>query len=523
MKRRTLCVVGLMGISAWWATACGDSAPTCAELLTCGSADGGGDGTASDGQTTGDGSSADGSSPSDGGNTVDAPPGCDLAKEPKDSTDCVADAVGVFVDATGGLDTNDGSRAKPFQTIQKAITANAGMKPRIYVCAGAYTDNVSMDQAHAASIYGGFACGSWTYAMSNAVTNKPATGYALELDTVAGAVTLADVELDAPDGTAASVNSIAVFAHDSPSVTMKRVKLVAGAGYQGADQGAGTTGALKSSNAVTHPNTQDGNDGTVTVGGAQITCTCTNNLTSVGGKGGDMNAGGANGSTAQATPMPAGATGAGGSYNDCAQITVPGVQIGGRTGSNAPDSPAAPAITTLGTLTSAGWSSAPGQSGADGQAGQGGGGGGGAGGGGGSGGCGGCGGGKGLGGGGGGASAALVALNAPVTLVSSTLVGGAAGRGGNGGLGGAPQPAFGNAGNKGGAACNGGNGGLGGAGGAGGGGAGGIGAALIYKGTKPSYGGDSMLKPGTKGNAGNGGAVTNDGPAGQGTDVYQAP
>ena len=99
--------------------------------------------------------------------------GCNLSLDPNLSPTRVDDNIGVFVDATNGSDTNNGSKLKPFQSIAKAITANAGLKPRVYVCAGSYTDNVLIDQAHAVSIYGGFACGAWTYATTNAAIVKP--------------------------------------------------------------------------------------------------------------------------------------------------------------------------------------------------------------------------------------------------------------------------------------------------------------------------------------------------------------
>src|SRR5690348_15274685 len=52
---------------------------------------------------------------------IDAPPGCDLSKDPKDSPACVDSTVGVFVDSTKS-DTNDGSKAKPVATIGKALS-----------------------------------------------------------------------------------------------------------------------------------------------------------------------------------------------------------------------------------------------------------------------------------------------------------------------------------------------------------------------------------------------------------------
>ena len=335
--------------------ACGTDAGLC-DNNRCVGQDGGddgalGDGMLGDGANIGDGSNqADGQAPVDG-STIDAPPGCDLTKDPKDSVPCVADAVGVFVDATGGLDTNDGSKGKPFQTIAKAV-ASAGAKPRVYVCAGSYADNVVLDATHAPSVYGGFACSAWTYATSNAVTVKPATGYALEVASVTGGVTVADVELDAPDGSAASVNSIAAFVRDAPKVTIKRGKLVAGTGYQGTDQAQGAAGALKTATPVA--GTQTGNASVAATGGPAQTCTCVNGLTSVGGKGGDVGADGASGATAQATAIPNDGfhDGKGGSGTKSCGAGSSDVD-----GSGTPNQTPAAAIASPGALGASGWAS----------------------------------------------------------------------------------------------------------------------------------------------------------------------
>ena len=68
---------------------------------------------------------------------IDAPPGCDLTREAKDSPACVDDAVGVFVDGTTGLDTNAGTKLSPVKSIGAAL-GKLGNKPRVYVCAGTY-------------------------------------------------------------------------------------------------------------------------------------------------------------------------------------------------------------------------------------------------------------------------------------------------------------------------------------------------------------------------------------------------
>ena len=76
---------------------------------------------------------ADGKLDGSGDTGIDAPPGCDLTKEPKDSLACVADSVGVFVSGSTGDDAaGDGSKAKPFKTIGKG--AGEGWEPAEDLC-----------------------------------------------------------------------------------------------------------------------------------------------------------------------------------------------------------------------------------------------------------------------------------------------------------------------------------------------------------------------------------------------------
>jgi hypothetical protein len=443
----------------------------------------------------------------DGPPPIPAPPGCDLGAEPKDAPKCVVDEVGVFVDASGGDDTNPGTKAAPVKTLGAAL-GKLGNKPRLYVCAGTYDEHVKLSSA--VSIYGGFACGAWSYSGAKAKVAPSTPGYALHVDKVSGAIAIADVAFAAVAGTEASPSSIAAFVNASPSVTLSRVELEAKAGAKGKDQPKGANGVLMTSTPTA--GTLNGNNGGATNGGLAQLCTCVGGGTSKGGGGGSLNGDGNNGETAQATPDPPTATGAGQTSSDCNMGTN-----SARPGSNAPNAAAAEGAKRLGELTENGWQPEPGKNGAFGPAGQGGGGGGGSGGGGGGGACGGCGGEGGKGGGGGGASIALLTLGSAVTLKSCSLVAADAGPGGAGGDGG-DGIGGGTRGTGGGAACNGGNGGKGGNGGAGGGGAGGVSVGVLYKGPKPTV--DATISTGAKGAAG-AGPAGNDGVPGQSAETLE--
>jgi hypothetical protein len=471
MRTSLLALVGSSLVSVALVVACSSS--TCEDKGTCA-----GPGVAEAGGADAD---ADGGM---GADVVQPPAGCDAAAEPKDAPKCVVSEYGVFVDASGA-DTNAGTKDAPVKTIGAALGKLAG-KTRVYVCEGTYAEHVKLTSAVA--IYGGFACGTWSYTGNKPKVAPADVGYAIEIAGVNDATVIEDVSFTAAAGTAASTSSVAAFVNASAKVTLRRVELVAGKGFAGTAPAKAADGALMTSTPTA--GTLNGNAGGATNGGLAQLCTCVGAGTSKGGGGGNLNSDGSPGETAQASPSPMTATGLGSTLAECA-----GGQ-GGRPGSNAPNATPGADAKKLGTLTDSGWTPEPGTIGTAGTAGQGGGGGGGSAGGGGGGACGGCGGSAGQPGAGGGASIALLTLASPVALTQCTLTASDAGTGATGGIGG-DGIAGGTKGAFGGAACSGGNGGKGGNGGAGGGGAGGISIGVLYKGPKPTV--DATIKTGLKG------------------------
>jgi len=433
----------------------------------------------------------------DGPSPIDAPPGCDLAKEPKDSPACVDDAVGVFADATNGSDTNPGTKASPFKTLATAI-AKAGNKPRVYVCDGTYDDTVKLSSPNAPSLFGGFACGSWSYASTKPKVAPNSAGYALEVDGVTNDLIVSDLAFASREGAAKGASSIAAFVHGSTKVTFVRAALDAAAGREGDEGLQGTTGTIT---AVSSGNLDaNGNAATGAIAGPQKICTCSSGGTSTGGGGGAPTAPGAAGAPALGVAPNDGLGGAGG-----VPCNPAGTGHNGGDATAASDAPAL-AANAFGTLTATGWTPRPGAAGSGGSPGGGGGGGAGrdgtsAGGGGG---CGGCGGTGGKGGTGGGASVALVVVDSIVLVMESALSAKAGGLGGKGGAGGPGATTGGTAANGGAAGCSSGEGGKGAAGGTGGGGAGGLSVGVLYKGTKPTLE-TTTITPGVFGAKGQGG------------------
>ncbi len=451
------------------------------DYATCESVDGGDGGVNDAGDAATEATARDGGEGGEAGladaaaEAEAAPPTCNLSADPKDdATLCVADGVGVFVDAARGLDTNAGTKESPYKTIGKAVAAAPS---RVYICAGTYPETVKVTSS--VSLYGGWACSDWSYAVTNAVVVAPtAAGTALALSSVSS-VFVEDLEVDAAPGSAASPSSVAAFVASSTAVTFRRVTLKAGAGL-----GATAPTATTNWTAATAPS---GGAPTGTTGGSGGVNACTDGTAPAGGNGGNATLDGTNGT-------PPNAAGSGDGYDGALSKGSTGGACGGVTDPGANGSPAATAsagATTWGTLSATGWAPSNGAAGPNGGPGQGGGGAGGkntsGGGGGGAGGCGGAGGAAGIAGG---SSFALLSFMSTVTVDASTLSAAAAGNGSAG--------ASGQNGQEGGdfatgAFCNAATGGNGAGGAGGGGGAGGLSVALGYLGTAPTQVGTVTL------------------------------
>ncbi len=450
------------------------------------------------------------------------PPGCDLSADPKDSAACVDESIGLFVSATGS-DSNAGTKGSPLKTITAALAKVSSQHSRVYVCDGTYGEGVKVTSA--VGIYGGFSCTDWSYDGTAGQVGPAGTGYALDIEGVTGTVTIEDLEFDAQNGKNPGDSSIAVFVASS-TVTLKRVKAVAGNGVTGAD-------AIATSNYDVDAGTAPIGNSVLTdasagnVGGAACVNKCISGGTSTGGAGGNVAQSGADGGPG----IPENPTGQSPKHNG----------VGGSCGTTfagpgadafAADGGAAGADVS-GTISSSGWSAKSGETGGLGSPGQGGGGGGGGlgptNGAGGGGGCGGCGGAGGGGGGSGGSSFAILAYQATITLDACSLQAGTGGDGKSGGSGQGGQMGGlqGAAVIAAGGGCNGAPGGNGGAGAGGGGGAGGNAIAIGYVGAKPTVTGGTMSE-GTAGSPGEGGtgAAGNDGlpgVAGTKADIQELP
>ena len=442
------------------------------------------------------GSGANGASGAAG--TGGGTPACDPNANPAAEACVISSKYGLFV-APDGSDTGNGTKEKPFASLSKALeVAGAGALKRIYVCAAPYSESETLVIPNRVEIYGGFACGVWSYAVN---ANQKAfitssKSVAAMIDSANLGVILQDVRIDASDAPAnnPSSSSFGLMINDSTAL-LERVEIRAGKATAGKDGDVGTAGKGGDDPVAVQNGTAVFCGAGVAKGGvASIVSACS----SVGGDGGKGYMDSVSGSGAPGTPLTnlhppgvvnggAGASQVGSSF--AGKNGDPGFQgISGTNGAVAPN---------VGTFDVNGYAVASGGDGANGYPGQGGGGGGASlgngmctGASGGAGGMGGCAGHFGTGGTGGGASVAVLSWNSAVTIDGSIFAasaGGAGGKGAAGGGGGAGKKG-GNGGLGNGAIGNAGNGGYGGYGGRGGSGAGGSGGpsiALFYSGSAP--------------------------------------
>lgn len=413
------------------------------------------------------------------------------------------DHANAFFVSTSGSDSDAGTRAAPFASIQAAIEAadEEGNGGDVYVAGGSYDGSIVLRSG--TSVYGGFDDTDWrrdVTASRPVIQGERTAMWGME----ANDLTIEGLEIFAADGDDPGESSVGVFLHNSSGVLLRHNRIMAGAG------GAGRVGTAGPNGRSGH----DGFDGT-------DAGTCSTSTPKAGGSGGtnSWDADGGDGGTGGLFGGFDGSDGEGidGDGGDGGSV--------GEAGGAASDGIGGSGGTTI-SLDENGFRASSGTTATNGSHGSGGGGGGG-GNGNGVGGCGGGGGGGGGGGelgrggfgggGGGGSIAILLGGTTGATLHENELEtadGGAGGDGGRGGNGGArgERGAGGDSGFLVGAGSRGGHGSAGGHGGGGGGGMGGSSFGILEDGEATSSRDGNVF---TLGEAGAGGAAgPSDGDAG---------
>ncbi len=411
--------------------------------------DGGDAASDKDGGLSGIGARDGGDSPSarsDGGDAASRE-GCSRATlgDPAVDPCAIDEAIGVFV-SPGATEEGDGTRARPFLSLEQALAATRGDRKRIYVCAtaGDYTATVTLNAADSnREIYGSFDCASWAYNPDVKARFVASGRGTWVLDNVSD-LYVRGVEIVALPARSMGHSSIGVLIATARKVHFDTCRLTAGAGAQGEEGQSGADG----NSAPEAAEDQHGRDGfclTDSVVAASQPGGHWPTVSACGNRGGEGGAArrdqeGSSGLTGT-PPTPAqllnngsAATLAAGGDGTIGTLGLPGTPggVGPVSGILAPSEGYVPALAGAGSPGSRG---GPGGGGGGGRsisagniqclAGSGG-----------AGGPGGCGGLGGQGGRGGGASFALALLNSTVTLTGCELSSAAGGQGGQGGAGG---------------------------------------------------------------------------------------
>ena len=180
----------------------------------------------------------------------------DLAFEDINCDGIDGDSSGAYFVAPSGDDSNSGTAASPFRTIQRGVTAAASdaSRKQIYVAVGTYAESVSLlSSADGIGVFGGYNAGSWsrTGAADTTVEGQPQSIFA------DGATDVALQLLRLQPSRGGSSSAYGIRAVNGSELALSRLTVRPGAGATATTGGGGTTPA-KSQNG--EPGTNGGAD-----------------------------------------------------------------------------------------------------------------------------------------------------------------------------------------------------------------------------------------------------------------------
>lgn len=150
---------------------------------------------------------------------------------------------GIFVSASRGADTNDGTMAKPLKTIAAGVKAGKEAKKRVLVCAEEYPEAVTL--LDGVSMYGYVDCGGpeWKVDDTKRAKVKSPTSPAMKAESISATTRIEGFEVIAPDfgeGSATErdtfqTTSIALWVKASSNLSFGKDTFKAGKGRDGVD------------------------------------------------------------------------------------------------------------------------------------------------------------------------------------------------------------------------------------------------------------------------------------------------
>lgn len=144
----------------------------------------------------------------------------------------LTEKFGYFVTEKGN-DDDDGSRAKPFATIAKAMSKAKIDGKRIYVCAGTYAEALTLEDG--VSMIGGYDCSrsEWANGTSNSRVVAPSSP-AMRAKDIVSKTRFEAFDVIAPNATEPSESSIGLMAENATALVVVSTKIIAGRGAHGA-------------------------------------------------------------------------------------------------------------------------------------------------------------------------------------------------------------------------------------------------------------------------------------------------
>lgn len=162
-----------------------------------------------------------------------ADPGCDGRALPSESPCVIDERYGVFVSASLGRAGADGTRTRPFASLNEGLSTARNAGKRLYVCAETYQGSLGV--VDGVSVFGTFDCGvkGWTVGSSRAVLLTDRIG--ITARSIGKPTRLEGLRIIVPDATGAGPgqSAIGMLALQSPGLTLVRVAIQAGAGADG--------------------------------------------------------------------------------------------------------------------------------------------------------------------------------------------------------------------------------------------------------------------------------------------------
>jgi hypothetical protein len=175
--------------------------------------------------------------------------------------DELTDAFGIFV-APSGDPGNDGSLARPIDTIAGGIKAAKQVGKRVYICAGTYHEQIEVEDS--ISVIGGLDCGLPTHWKTSALHSRieAPKSPALVAKNIGSPTRIEGFDLVAPNASASGQSSIGILADHSTGLRIANSTVTAGDAGHGVDgteaQQLVQTGSINGADAIGEAKCVDG-------------------------------------------------------------------------------------------------------------------------------------------------------------------------------------------------------------------------------------------------------------------------